>query len=98
MSYDHQLFKYSIKCYTTDEAVLHCLRALCQYAEESAKKQIGWGGTKKTTWKTQGCTFTVRFTSPKYRDIFVKEANKLLPGLWKEIERNDNDPATPQRR
>ncbi len=43
MSSDHKLFKFSITCQTDDLAVLHCLRALCQYAEQHKKPQIGWG-------------------------------------------------------
>ena len=33
---------------------------------------------------------------PKYRDDFRKEVDRLLPNnLWREINRSDNDPASP---
>jgi len=51
MSSDHKLFKFSMTCQTDDLAVLHCLRALCQYAEQHKKPQIGWGGTGKSEWQ-----------------------------------------------
>lgn len=97
MSAEHQKYHFSATCKTDDAAVLHCLRALCQYAEEGNHPQIGWGGTKQSTWRAAGGQFTVRFTQPIYRDKFLKDAARLLPNYWSLIRVNDNDPATPQR-
>jgi hypothetical protein len=97
MSSDHDKYRYSITCKTDDAAVLFCLRSLCQYTEEYVKKQIGWGGTKTSEWKSSGGAFTLRFTRPEYRDRFVMEAQRLLNGRWSIVSTNNNDPATPQR-
>jgi len=97
MSSDHNLFKYSITCKTDDIAVLHCLRALCQFAEKHRKPQIGWGGTGESDWRSKKGQFTLRFTSPIYREFFVKEAHRILNGYWSVVDTNDNDPAYPQR-
>lgn len=44
MSSNHEKYHYSATCKTDDPAVLHCLRALCQYSEKGEYPQIGWGG------------------------------------------------------
>ena len=95
---DYKRYRFSVTCETADRAVLHCLRALCQWAEQYRKKQIGWGGTGDSSWQTAGGQFTLRFTSPDFRERFVQEANRLLPGHWRVVSRNDNDPATRQRK
>ncbi|MFH0847789.1 MAG: hypothetical protein V1894_07045 [Chloroflexota bacterium] len=97
MSSDHAHFKYSVTVRTNDVAVLHCLRALCQYAQREGSRQIGWGGTKEKDWQNNQRSVTFRFTNPAYRQDFLKEANRLLAGLWTKISSSDNDPATPQR-
>jgi len=51
MSSNHCKYHYSVTCKTDDPAVLHCLRALCQYSEKEEHPQIGWGGTKGNIWK-----------------------------------------------
>ena len=95
---DYQRCKYSISCSTDDLAVVHCLRALCEFAITDVKPQIGWGGTKATEWRAAGNRITVRFTTPESRERFVQEARRLLPqGSWAEVGRNDNDPARRQR-
>jgi len=95
---DYLRCKFSITCYTDDMAVVHCLRALCHYAEIAVKPQIAWGGTTLENWAHSDKKVTLRFTSPYHRETFVREAARLLPtGSWKEIERNDNDPAQRQR-
>jgi len=97
MSENHRRYHYSITCKTDDAAVLHCLRALCQYSERHEYPQIGWGGTKENVWEANNGTFVLRFTAPAYRDQFIIEANRLLKGHWEQIETNDNDPAEPRR-
>lgn len=97
MTTDHQLYRYSATCNTSDLAVLHCLRALCQFAEKGRYPQIGWGGTKESLWRASGGNFTVRFTLPKYREVYISEASRLLKGYWTLVRTNDNDQATPQR-
>lgn len=97
MSTDHKRFHFSVTCQTDDAAVLHCLRALCQFAEKGKKPQIGWGGTGEADWKARGGRFVLRFTSAAYRKTFIDQANRLLPGRWTLVTTNDTDPATPQR-
>lgn len=97
MSKLHDLYKYSITCKTDDLAVLHCLRSLCQYSEQTSCAQIGWGGTGEKEWRNNRNVVSFRFTSPKYRDFFVKEATRILKDLWEPLRTNDNDPATSQR-
>ena len=95
---DYQRCRYSITCHTDDLAVVHCLRALCQFAEKGCRPQIAWGGTTESNWTAAGNQITLRFTSPSYRDVFVKEAEQLLSsGSWSEVCRSDNDPARRQR-
>lgn len=97
MSAEHKKYHYSATCRTEDAAVLHCLRALCQFAEKGSYPQIGWGGTKESLWRSDNGQFTVRFTRPEYREAFLSEARRLLDTHWQLISINDNDPATPQR-
>jgi hypothetical protein len=90
--------KYSVTVHTDDLAVVHCLRALCEFAEGGVKGQIGWGGTKRSEWEKAGNKITLRFSSPAFRTTFVEQAKRLLPvSSWREIARNDNDPAHRQR-
>jgi len=97
MSVDHQRFHFSVTCQTKDAAVLHCLRALCQYAEQGRKPQIGWGGTGQAEWEANDGEFTLRFTSLEFRNVFVDEGQRLLAGKWQVVRTNDKDPAVPQR-
>lgn len=97
MSLDHPRFRYSVTCHTEDEAVLFCLRSLCQFSEGNPKPQIGWGGTGTDDWKKGGKSVTFRFTDPKYRSTFLSNAERLLRGHFTVVGSNDSDPATPQR-
>jgi len=93
----HALFHYSITIKTNDEAVLHCLRSLSQYAQQTGNKRIPWGGTKRGDWERDGYSVTFHFSSLEYRNIFLNEVSRLLSNdLWKKIGENDNDPAVPQ--
>ena len=95
---DHNRYRYSVTCQTDDLAIVHCLRALCQYAEEARYKQIGWGGTKTKEWRAAGNQITLRFTRSDYRARFEETAQRLLPqGSWSVVGRSDNDPAKRQR-
>jgi hypothetical protein len=94
---DHQKFRFSITCETQDVAVLHCLRALCQWAEEHPKPQIGWGGTTKEAWELSKGKFTLRFTSAEYRERFVEKAKLLLSEHWTAVETSEHNPAVRQR-
>ncbi|MGC3961562.1 MAG: hypothetical protein QM813_27650 [Verrucomicrobiota bacterium] len=95
---DFKRCKFSITCHTDDLAVVHCLRALCHFAEIAVKPQIAWGGTTIESWASSGKQVTLRFTSPHHRETFIREATRLLPaGIWKETARSDDDPAHRQR-
>lgn len=97
MSENHQKYHYSLTCHTDDPVVLHCLRAIAQFVEKGQYPQIGWDGTTRKAWKQNNQQFTVRFTSPYYRDAFIQEAQRLVSGRWSQISSNDNDPAKRQR-
>lgn len=95
---EYKQCKYSITIHTDDLAVVHCLRAICEYAEVGVKPQIGWGGTKRRDWEKAGNIITLRFSSPEYRNNFVQTVARLLPQTaWHEVRRNDDDPAQRQR-
>jgi hypothetical protein len=94
---DYAQFRYSVTCKTNDDAVLHCLRGLCQWSEKHAKPQIGWGGTTLSSWKDSGGLLTLRFTDTRFRDRFLLKANELLAGRWSVISTSDSDPAARQR-
>ena len=83
---DYVRCRFSITCHTDDLAVVHCLRALCQYAEHKCPPQIAWGGTKEKDWAAAGDRITLRFTCPSYREEFVRQAERLLPqGSWRKV-------------
>jgi len=93
----HRNYHYSITIQTHDEAVLHCLRALSQYAQIDGNKRIPWGGTKKQDWELDDHKATFHFSRTEYRNNFTKETKRLLPeNLFKIEKTSDNDPAQPQ--
>ena len=97
MSLNHKKYRFSITCKTSDETVLHCLRAIAQCVEQAEYPQISWGGTTRASWKHNNNEFTLRFTDPCFRTAFATEANRLLSGHWSKVSIDDNDPASPQR-
>jgi len=97
MSSVHALFHYSVTCGTDDVAVLYCLRALADLAEQHPQNKIAWGNTGKEAWRRNGHEVTFHFTKPSYRQVFRDEANELLGGRWSEMGASDNDPATPRK-
>ena len=98
MSTIHEEYPYTITCHTDDLAVVHCLRSLAQWAQQSGQKFRSWGGTKKKDWERSGHCITLHFSSPEFRYVFRQKANELLGGKWSEISTSDNDPAIPVRR
>jgi len=91
--------RFSVTVFTDDLAVVHCLRSLCEYAEEGVRGQIGWGGTTKSNWVKNGNQITLRFSNPSFREVFLAKAKSLLaPNSWYEVSRSDNNPATRQRK
>lgn len=97
MSHAHLEFRYSVTIQSDDLAVVHCLRALNQFAQKESNLRIGWGGTKEKDWARDAHKVTFRFTRTKYRDEFLREAHRLLPqGSWREVGQSDADPAKPR--
>ncbi len=96
---DYERCRYSVSCQTDDLAVLHCLRALAQFAERSnIPKNIPWGGTGEASWRKANNLATFRFTSSDYRATMLAEASRLLPpGSWRPVAKSDSDPARRQR-
>ena len=92
----HSIYKYSITIYTDDLALVGCLRALSKFGQRTGNNNIPWGGTKDKDWRRDKKRVTFRFSCPDYRDGFVSEIRRLLPeDLWQEVQRSDDDPATP---
>ncbi|MBI3206666.1 MAG: hypothetical protein HYZ29_34335 [Myxococcales bacterium] len=90
----HQDHHFSITVGTQDLAVLHCLRALADFAQETGNKRIVWGGTKAPDWRRGGGNVKFRFSRPQYRERFLAEAQRLLPSTaWMFIGQDDEDPA-----
>ena len=95
---EHDKHKFSVTIKTKDLAVVGCLRALAKFSQKTGNNNIPWGGTKDRDWKRDGQQVTFRFSSPKYREGFVAELNRLLPtALWTVVATSDDDPATAQR-
>lgn len=95
----HLEYHFSITVETYNEAVLHCLRSLAQYAQAEGRKMISWSGTKRKDWLKNGFCVKFHFSSPQFRDRFCAEAEKLLPrDLWAEKGRSDTDPAPEQEK
>ncbi len=93
----HQDHHYSVTVETKDVAVLHCLRALAHYAQETGNKMIAWGGTKRPDWERHGKRVTFHFSDARYRSCFLTEAQRLLcHPLWTNVCESDQDPAVPQ--
>lgn len=93
----HAEYHYSVTIRTHDLAVVHCLRALSQFAQASGNKRIPWGGTKERDWKAMNHCITFHFNSPDYRRDFLAQVQRLLPqSLWEKTGENDADPAEPQ--
>jgi hypothetical protein len=94
----HLDHRFSITIHTDDLAVVNCLRALSKYSQRTGNNNIPWGGTKDRDWERSRHELTFHFSDPAYREGFVSEVKRLLPGdLWRETERDDSDPATPVR-
>ncbi len=94
---DYERYHFSATCKTSDFAVLHCLRSLCQWAEEYRKPQMGWGGTTKTKWEKSNGQLTLRFTDLAFRQNFLDKAHELLGGRWTLVMTDNDDPAERQR-
>ena len=97
MAFTHEDYRFSVTIHTDDRAVVNCLRALSQISQLQGNVRIPWGGTKDADWERDKQEVTFRFTSPVYRQGFVECAGRVLRhGLWREVRRNDSDPASPQ--
>jgi hypothetical protein len=94
---NHADYHYSITIHTDDLAVLGCLRALSQFAQETGNVRIPWGGTKENDWVRMHHKATFRFSAAFKREKFLAETKRLLPeSLWQFVSQRDDDPATPQ--
>jgi hypothetical protein len=83
MDADYERYHYSATFQTNDEAVLHCLRALCQWAQRDERSpNIGWGGTGERPWQDHQNVASVRFTSTERRQKWIAKATELLGAKW----------------
>jgi hypothetical protein len=96
---NHAAYRFSITIWSDDRAAVYCLRAIAKFCQETGNNQIPWGGTTDDSWKKDGHRVTFRFSSPTYREGFVREATRLLPkDSWQESARSDQDPASSKSR
>ena len=95
---NHSDYHYSVTIHTEDLALLGCLRALSQFAQETGNVRIPWGGTKEPDWIRANHNATFRFTASFKRQKFLSEAKRLISstGKWKITNERDDDPASPQ--
>lgn len=84
-------YQYSITCRSSEEAVLHCLKALADYAEGGAHKNTTSAEATMAEWNRPD-RVTLRFTSADSRSAFRELARKLLGGRWAEYAARDDDP------
>ena len=97
MAADHAHYRFSVTIHSDDLAAVGCLRALSQFSQKTGNNRIPWGGTKDADWKHDGNEVTFRFSDASYREVFLTEAKRLLPGsLWQLKRQSDADPAKPQ--
>jgi hypothetical protein len=97
MDEDYKRYHFSATFKTGDAAVLHCLRALCQWAQRDERSpNIGWGGSGENEW-AKATEATVRFTTPERRQQWQDKAQELLNGKWNLVRTDDNNPARRQR-
>jgi hypothetical protein len=94
----HLQYKYSITIHSDELAVVNCLRSLSQYSQKDGNNRIPWGNTKDSDWRRDNNCVSFRFSRPEYREGLLSEVQRLLAcELWKEVKRNDNDPAKPTK-
>lgn len=87
----YEKFRYSITCRSSEEAVLHCLKALADYAEGGGHKNTSCLEASMAEWNRPD-RVTLRFTSPDNRSEFRRIARELLGGRWAEYDARDDDP------
>ncbi len=92
----HDRYRYSVTIHSDDLAVVYCLRALSKFSQKTGNNQIPWGGTTDDAWRSSEHRVRFHFDDPKYRDDFRFEGNRLLGGMWLEVDYSDSIPA--QRR
>jgi hypothetical protein len=92
-------YRYSATLFTSDAAVLHCLRGLSHWAQRGEPhQQIAWGGCGEKDWQNRGGHVTFRFTSPDRRALWRAKSDELFSGKWSLINTHDDDPAIPPNR
>jgi hypothetical protein len=89
---DPSQYRYSITIETRDDAVLFCLRALWQYAEQhpSPYESLDLRSTSELASDNGQTTF--RFSTANNRSDFLGEATRLLAGKWTRLGTSDDDP------
>jgi hypothetical protein len=87
-------FRFSVTCRSAEEAVLHCLKALADFAESGGHKKDSSVDAAVAEWHRDE-RVTLRFTTPDRRDTFRRIARDLLQGRWAEYAARDDDPPPP---
>lgn len=97
MPLTHADYKHSVTFHSDDLFVVACLRALSKYSQRTGNNQIPWGGTKDHEWASSNNKVTFHFSTPAYRDLMVKQVERLLPtSLWDIVGKSESDPARKQ--
>jgi hypothetical protein len=95
MPKSHAAYIFSITVRTEDLAVLTCLRALSNFAQQTGNNRMPSFAASDRVWLRDGHKLTFRFTKPAFRAAFLLEARRLLPNdSFEFVGQNDNDAAS----
>jgi len=81
---------FRLTIHTDDIAVLHCLRGLANYCQETGNKNSVVRGTGNDAWMANGHRVTFNFDASAYGEKFVQEGNRLLAGRWEHVPDRDD--------
>jgi hypothetical protein len=82
-------FRFQVTVHCDDIVAVHALRGIAYYAQETLTKMSAVGGATEKNWDANGHNITFQFTSPRYRERFLQESERLLAGRWNKIAEHD---------
>jgi hypothetical protein len=95
MPESHATYIFSITVKTADLAVLSCLRALSNFAQQSGNNRLPSFAASDRVWLRDSHKLTFRFSKPAFRAGFLLEAKRLLPETsFEVVAQSDDDPAS----
>lgn len=85
---------YRATLYTSDVAILHCLRSLAHYSEEYGNKNRSFALATEPRWVRAGHKATFQFSAPDPRAKFLHEAERIMPTRsWQLVSLGDPEHA-----